>query len=105
MDLDYQNLADIQEKMALVRESLLRSFLHRRNVLDVVNARIAELNDQGKQQTGQQDNLQRVRMERQVREEFEEQLKKKYHFTFVPQNFPGAIKVAKQKKTEQDAVD
>ena len=40
MDLDYTNLDDIEEKMIDVRESLLRSFLHRRNIIDRAKAKM-----------------------------------------------------------------
>ena len=104
MELGYQDAPDIKAKMTDVRESLLRSFLHRRNVIDKAKARMDAINEQSQRagDKGDQDQFRRVTMERQVREEFEQALKQKYDFQVVPKNFDAAMKLAEEKKIEQN---
>jgi len=99
IELGYQDLQDIKEKMEDVRESLLRSFLHRRNVIDVAKVRLETIEETKVQgDSSEPDQFRRVRMERRLREEFEEKLKRKYNFRFVGKNFAAALEVAKGEK-------
>ncbi|MBN1482840.1 hypothetical protein EH223_13065 [candidate division KSB1 bacterium] len=105
IELGYQDQPDIKEKMQDVRESLLRSYLHRRNVIDVAKVRMDAIEEQERLSGTQAepDRFRRVSMERQVREEFEEELKSKYDLQFVSKNFGDALKQAEQRKIEQVA--
>ncbi|MBN1559861.1 peptidylprolyl isomerase [candidate division KSB1 bacterium] len=105
VELGYQEAPDIVEKMSDVRQSLLRSFLHRRQVLDKAKAQMDAIEEQerltgSKQET---DQFRRVTLERQLKEDFEEEMKVKYHFEFVKKNFAAALERARQKKNEQNS--
>ncbi|MBN1465932.1 peptidylprolyl isomerase [candidate division KSB1 bacterium] len=102
-DSGYQEAPDIAEKMTDVRESLLRSFLHRRNVLDKAKEQMDAIAEQERLAGSEQnaDKFRRVTLERQLKEDFEGEMKRKYNFDFVRKNFAAALEQARQKKNEQ----
>ncbi len=103
-ELGYMELADIKEKMQDVRESLIRSFLHRREVLEKAQ-NLLDFVDEQEEQAGsdeKSDQFRRVSTERRVREQFEEQLKSKYDFKFFPKHFSQALDKAETQKKLQN---
>jgi hypothetical protein len=102
-EIGYEKAPDIVEKMTDVRESLLRSFLHRRQVIDKAKAQMDAIEEQERLAGAKQnaDKFRRVTLERQLKEDLEEEMKRKYDFAFVPKNFDAALELARQKKIEQ----
>ncbi len=105
MELGYENEPDIKEKMTDVKESLLRSFLYKRNVIDIADARLAAIEEQERLSGVQEnpDEFRRVTLQRSVKEDLEAEIKQKYNFKFVTNNFKSALKRAEKKKIEQNS--
>ncbi len=95
-ELGYAELPEVKEKMQNVRKSLIRSILHRREVLDKAK-NLMDFVEQQDSVLNTSDQFRRVSTERRIREQFEQQLKSSYEFKFIPRNFGQAIEKAERK--------
>lgn len=102
-ELQYDELPEIQTKMRDVRESLIRSILHRREVIDKAE-QLMDFVETEEQQAGvaedEKPQFRRVSTQRRIREDFEQQLQTTYNFKFVSRHFNHALALAEQKKRE-----
>lgn len=95
VELGYENSPEIKEKMEDVRISLLRSFLHRTEVVDKALVAKNIVKDDSSA-------FQEAAVRRQLKEELEQDMKQKYNFTFVIGNFKQALKIAGERKIAQN---
>jgi hypothetical protein len=97
IELDYMSDPEISNKMDDVRISLLRSFLHRREVIEK-----AEMNPIVVDENNKQDQFQQASARRHYKEELEQRMKERYNFNFETRNFNRAMEAAESAKIEQN---
>jgi hypothetical protein len=99
----YDQVAKFTEQSNYIRNGLLRQKIYQIEVKDKVQAKIDSIEMNQKQILAPADlknllDTERFRLEKDLRTEFEEYLKKKYNFTFLTQNFQQALLEAKNRK-------
>lgn len=102
----YDKLPEIQEEMDVIFDALLRNEIYQRKVRNIVNAKLDSLREKEKDILSGSDlkqflNEKRAQLEEQIRGKFEEQMKKKYQFRFITENFSQALKKATTEKQAQ----
>jgi hypothetical protein len=97
-ELGYSNEPEYKTKMKDVRVSLLRSFFHRKEVVEKAREIVLVANQKGEQT----EQFQEAAEQRQLKEQLEKNIKEKYNFSYVKANFKQALKIAKEKKIIQN---
>jgi hypothetical protein len=97
-DLGIQNKPEVSPKLQEMKESLLRFTLHQRMVKDKAIAKLDSL----QRLPGNESSMDRFGIEKELREELEIELQDKYRLEFLKDNFGPALKVAREKKEEQN---
>ena len=93
-DKGYGAMPEINEQLGKISDELLRMLLYKKEVKDVVKQQMADNKSATKQD---------FEKERKLREQFEDDLLKKYNFSFVENNFSAALKLARERKELQNA--
>ncbi|RLD65475.1 MAG: hypothetical protein DRI84_06750 [Bacteroidetes bacterium] len=94
-EINLQNIDEMPEQLESMRISLLRAILFQKKVEEKVKIKLKELNitkNPGK----------RTELKNKYRSEYEDYLKTKYNFSFKKENFATSIKLAIEKKKEQN---
>lgn len=94
-DLGYKKVPEYQSEIHKIHDGILRGILYRYNIDDVVAAQIKA--------DKITDVKERISLKRTTEAKFKNELKQKYHFTFVTKNFRDTIKKAKKEKENQTA--
>lgn len=103
----YEQRPDVQQTKQEIFEALLRDALYTREVRKPVFAALDSIRaaNEGKMSKGDLVDLlnrKRHELEEQRRGRLERWLEEKYHFRFLTKNFKHALKVAREKKQEQN---
>jgi len=103
----YENRPDVQKDKQEIFEALLRDALYTREVRKPVFAALDSIRAVNAGKLNKSDlvdllNRKRHELEEKRRARLERELEEKYHFRFVPKNFERALKVAREKKQEQN---
>lgn len=101
-----QNQEEVKNEILELRKGLERDFLYNQVVkqkarvkYDSLQQSLASAKKNGTQKAPEKINI--FQIERDLKKQFEDRMKKKYHFTYVKKNFPEALKIALQMKKEQ----
>lgn len=102
-ELGIQNMPDVAEQIKKIKDDLLKTYLLKREIKDKVQALVDSLN-QLSNSDQQQESLRKTRFdrERELQLKLEEDLKNKYHFEFLPENFNQALREATKRKEQQN---
>jgi parvulin-like peptidyl-prolyl isomerase len=108
VELGYDKLPKLQQKIQESYEKYLSAVLHKNNVKDVTEKKIDSLKTVYKTlKESEKDNFplkdKIIKMGKETKHKFEEKLKRKYNFRFVRENFPVAIAKAEKEKEIQIA--
>lgn len=97
-EINIQNIPDLKNQIDLMKTSLLSSILYKKFVKDPTEEQLVSLKG------NENFNIvkKRTEIEKKLREEFEAKLNSKFNFQFVSSNFDEALKIAKEKKEEQN---
>ncbi|MCK5457513.1 MAG: peptidylprolyl isomerase, partial [Melioribacteraceae bacterium] len=94
-ELNLQNIDELPEQLKTMKTSLLRAILFQRKVGDKVEEMLRELK-------AEKNTRKRNEIKTELRTEYEDYLKTKYNFSFKEENFATSIKLAIEKKKEQN---
>lgn len=105
-ELGYENIPAIRTQLKEINESLLRSSLFIKAVKNPTKAKVDSVRTHasGTMEAEQlKSHLTKIRFqyERELKQNFEDELQTKYKFQFVEENFHAALKAAEAKKAEQ----
>ena len=102
-ELGMQNIPEVAEQIKKIRDDLLKTILLKRDIKDKARAAVDSLSELPKGNQNKE-SLRKLQFdkERELQLKLEEDLKSKYHFEYLPENFNQALREATKRKEQQN---